>query len=105
MALMVRTAGVTLDPATSAALFLRLGEMIGATPGDSDEVLTQKLAEYYRAHPPRPELERAVDDPFKSARGIAAASPFDAVAAQKQTDRHEPIAAKPIFEVHDPERK
>ena len=98
LVLLVRSDKVVLEPATSAALFARLGELIGAQANDNDEQLQQKLGAYYRAHPPSPALEKAANDFFQSELGVATSDAFDAVAAKARAERHEPIPAKPVFD-------
>lgn len=89
--LLLRSANVALEPATSAALFTRIGELIGAEASDADEVLQQKLRDYYRAHPPPVALSRALKGFLDQQSGRITADGFEAVAAKSRAEQYSPI--------------
>jgi hypothetical protein len=99
--LVMKASGLELkDSETLRRLFERVGEYIGATPGDSDEALSLKLAAYYRAHPPSKSLQDAFAQFFRGEAGGLTADGFDAlVRAPKPPSSATPIASKPVFDV------
>ena len=71
--LLMQSAGLTLEPSDNTrALFARIAEIVGASSSDSDEVLGQKLTDYYRAHPPPKELEQAFTRFCQEEAGVTA---------------------------------
>jgi len=84
--LLVKSAGLKLDPATQAALFTKVGELIGAKPSDTDEVLTRKLEEYYQKNPPSRALQKVFTQYFERASGRATADGFETVAKKAKAE-------------------
>lgn len=102
--LLMRSAGVSLEPSdNSRRLFERIGHLIGATAQDSDQVLSEKLADYYRAHPPSPELEQAFARFCLEEAGVVSADAFVSSSAAARPDAAAPVLkAKPVFDVREP---
>jgi hypothetical protein len=80
----MKSANVKLEPATSAALFARIGELIGAKPADDDPTLQKKLVAYYQAHPPKVALQRAIKGLLEQDSGKITKDGFEQVVAKKK---------------------
>ena len=80
--LLMKSAGVKLEPAIQVALFTRIGELIGAKPSDKDEELQKKLQAYYKAHPPPVALQQAVKGFLEDESGSKTRDGFERVAAR-----------------------
>jgi hypothetical protein len=84
--LLAKQTGLKLEPATSAALFTRIGELIGGKPTDTDDALKKKLTTYYRDHPPPRALVKALTQYLDQESGRATADGFEVVAKQARAE-------------------
>jgi hypothetical protein len=82
--ILMKSANVKLEPATSAALFTRIGELIGAKATDDDATLQKKLEAYYQAHPPKAALQRALKGLLEQGSGKVTKDGFERVATKKK---------------------
>jgi hypothetical protein len=101
--LLMSSAKVTLEPSdTTRALFERVAHLVGASAQDTDDVLGQKLADYYRAHPPSKELEQAFARFCQEEAGVAASDAFDFKAKTRSNSPHVPVSATgAVFDVRE----
>ena len=106
--LLMKASGLTIgDSETLRRLFDRVGEYIGALASDTDAELSEKLAAYYRDHPPSTSLQDAFTHFFREEAGGVTRDGFEALIRAAKTPEHTPISGKPVFDVteSDSERK
>ena len=99
--LLMKATDVTLEPATQAALFARVGELIGAQPTDTEEALQGKLKQYYDTHRPPLALQKAFEGFFDQASGRMTPDGFEALAAKARPVKWEPIKSSPVYETKE----